>query len=386
MQTARSVSTTTGQPKLRAVDTTLQPKAKDAAGKPNKSSELCKYFAKASGCRRGDKCVYSHSLQSFDRETRSRKCLRCGAESHRQRECPVGRAPAKTGAPAAKDGVYNKPTSSSSPTSTQSTMATIGTTTSGSSTLSEPVQGTAWTLETLVQAAQQMVQNSSTTSTGDSSPDKTRPEVKVINLCDIRVCSMRATALLDSGATHSLRNAASEEEWTQAEDVAVQLAGRHQLMMKITNTGTLLMPFKGESAREDAPQAPQAQTIVPMGQLIKTLGYSMVWTPNSCELISPEGEKMFLREPGPVMVGVLNMDDGDALEEMGAEEELSYEPSEVEDAEEEVEEENSGEGQRLHDVIMEQGDCEPPDMTYLTFATALPNNRSGTVRQAVRIL
>ncbi|OLP78821.1 hypothetical protein AK812_SmicGene40962 [Symbiodinium microadriaticum] len=105
----------------------------------------------------------------------------------------------------------------------------------------------------------------------------------------------QATALLDSGATHSLRNATSEEEWGQAEDVAVQLAGRHQLMMKITATGTLLMPFKKEGIRKDTPQAPQAQTIVPMGQLIKTLGYSMVWTPNSCELISPEGERMFLQ-------------------------------------------------------------------------------------------
>ena len=294
MQTAKSMSTTTGQPKLRAVDTTLPPKAKDATGRNPKSAELCKYFAKASGCKRGDKCAYSHSLQSFDRETRSRKCLRCGAEGHRQRECPVGKASAKTGAPAVKDGTYNKATGGSSPTSTQTTMATLGTT-SGASTLSEPVQGTAWTLETLVQAAQQMVQNPSATSTGESSPEKTRPEVKVINLCDIRVCSMRATALLDSGATHSLRNATSEEEWGQAEDVAVQLAGRHQLMMKITATGTLLMPFKKEGIRKDTPQAPQAQTIVPMGQLIKTLGYSMVWTPNSCELISPEGERMFLQ-------------------------------------------------------------------------------------------
>ena len=295
MQTAKSMSVATGgQPKLRAVDTTLPPKAKDATGKAPKSAELCKYFAKASGCKRGDRCAYSHSLQSFDRETRSRKCLRCGAEGHRQRECPVGKAAAKTGTPAGKDGTFNKTAGGSSPTSTQSTMATLGTT-SGGSTLSEPVQGTAWTLETLVQAAQQMVQNPSATTTGESSPEKTRPEVKVINLCDIRVCSMRATALLDSGATHSLRNAISDEEWAQAEDVAVQLAGRHQLMMKITATGTLLMPPKKEGVDDDTPQAPQAQTIVPMGQLIKTLGYSMMWTPDSCELVSPEGERMFLQ-------------------------------------------------------------------------------------------
>ena len=294
MQTAKSMSTTLEQPKLRAVESGLQPKARDASGKPPRSTELCRYFAKASGCKRGDRCTYSHSLQSFDKETRAKKCLRCGAEGHRQRECPVGKAPAKSSAQAAKETTFNK-TGGSSPTSTQSTMATIGTATSGQSAVSEPVQGTAWTLETLVQAAQQMVQNSSTTSTGETSPEKTRPEVKVINLCDIRVCSMNTTALLDSGATHSLRNAVSEEEWLQAEDVAVQLAGRHQLMMKITAAGTLLMPFKGASPGADASQTPRPQTIVPMGQLIKTLGYSMVWTPESCELVAPDGERRFLQ-------------------------------------------------------------------------------------------
>ncbi|OLP78822.1 hypothetical protein AK812_SmicGene40961 [Symbiodinium microadriaticum] len=91
-----------------------------------------------------------------------------------------------------------------------------------------------------------------------------------------------------------------------------------------------------------------------------------------------------MEEPEPVAVRVLNMDGGDTLTEIGAEEELSYEPSEVEEAEEEVEEDMSGEGECQHDVVMHQGDCEPPDMTYLTFATALPNNRSGTVRQAVQ--
>ena len=165
MQAAMVVGPSTGQPKLRAVNTGLQPKDKDATGTASRSTELCRYFAKASGCKRGNKCSYSHSMRSFDKETRGRKCLRCGAEGHRQRDCPVGKAPAKAIPTATKDGTPIKPSGGSSPTSTQSTMATIGTTSSGQSTLSEPVQeGTAWMLETLVQAAQQMVQNSSTSS------------------------------------------------------------------------------------------------------------------------------------------------------------------------------------------------------------------------------
>ena len=33
---------------------------------------------------------------------------------------------------------------------------------------------------------------------------------------------------------------------------------------------------------------------------------------------------------------------------------------------------------------MQDGDCNPPPMSFLTFATALPNNRSGTVKQALQ--
>ncbi|CAE7906865.1 unnamed protein product [Symbiodinium sp. KB8] len=37
------------------------------------TSELCRYFAKASGCRRGDRCGYSHSMAHLDKEQRSKK-------------------------------------------------------------------------------------------------------------------------------------------------------------------------------------------------------------------------------------------------------------------------------------------------------------------------
>ncbi|CAE7203675.1 unnamed protein product [Symbiodinium sp. KB8] len=90
------------------------------------------------------------------------------------------------------------------------------------------------------------------------------------------------------------------------------------------------------------------------------------------------------REPEPISVGVLNMAGEDPFEEIEAEEEPSYEPSyeppDVEDEDEDVQ----GGSDRIPDVLMQQGDCEAPAMTYLTFSTALPNNRSGTVRQAVQ--
>ena len=54
------------------------------------------------------------------------------------------------------------------------------------------------------------------------------------------------TALVDSGATHSLRTAATQWEWDTADNVIVQLAGNHHLTMRITSTGTLLMPIQGQ--------------------------------------------------------------------------------------------------------------------------------------------
>ena len=290
------------QAKLRAVDPQLPPKAKDAAGgaKQSSSQELCRYFAKPSGCKRGDRCGFSHNMSGLDREARSKKCLKCGSKAHRQRDCPIGRPSAKTSSVAPKDGGAVKPGGGGGvPGSTQSTMATLATSTGTTSPQSDAVQGTPWTLESLVQAAQQMVQAQGGDSpAGEGSPEKTRPSMRVLQLRDIRVCSMeaKASALLDSGATHSLRSATSEEEWNEAEPVGVQLAGSHQMIMRITKSGTLLMPWRASSS-DDKDQM-SAQTIVPMGQLIKTLGYTMVWTPHECYLCNDEGDRIQLQLSG----------------------------------------------------------------------------------------
>ena len=200
------------QPTLRAVESGLPPKAKDAGGKPSPTQDLCRYFAKACGCKRGDKCNYSHNMSHLDKDARAKKCLRCGSEAHRQKECPVGKASAKWGTP--KDGSRTKPGGGPSPSSAQSTMATLATTTTPTSTVGDPIQGTPWTLEALVQAAQQIVQAPTADSSGETSPEKTRPAMKVLRVRDLRVCSIRATttALVDSGATHSLRSARSQSE------------------------------------------------------------------------------------------------------------------------------------------------------------------------------
>ncbi|CAE7408333.1 unnamed protein product, partial [Symbiodinium sp. CCMP2456] len=148
------------QPKLRAVDTGLSPKARDTAGK-GQLPDLCRYFAKASGCKRGEKCSYSHSMAGMDKDVRARKCLKCGSESHRQKECPVGRPGAKSNpAGPPKDGGATKQGSTTSPPATLSTMSTLDSTRTSTLQNDNAVQGTPWMLETLTQifeSAQQVL-------------------------------------------------------------------------------------------------------------------------------------------------------------------------------------------------------------------------------------
>ncbi|OLP80086.1 hypothetical protein AK812_SmicGene39547 [Symbiodinium microadriaticum] len=87
-------------------------------------------------------------------------------------------------------------------------------------------------------------------------------------------------ALLDSGATHVLRAPKDEEEWNEAKNVNVILAGDSVAAMKQNDAGSLL---SGDQL---------AQVIVPLGRVITTLGYKLCWTSERCELIGPDGDPL----------------------------------------------------------------------------------------------
>ena len=287
LHASTSVSSTLSNPKLRAVDASgTHGRAKDKEKDRDKGQELCKYFSKPSGCKRGDRCAYSHSMTHLDREARSRKCLKCGSEAHRQRDCQVAN-------PKSSTTTANKPEPKAS-TSQASTMTNpsmsvvnVAQVPGDGSPSASTVSGTPWTLEALVQAAHQVVQAQGLRD-GSSSPEKTETpaaQLKVLNVKDIHVCSIgdTAAALLDSGATHCLRSARSPQEWDEAEEVLVQLAGCSSLVMRLGLTGSLLMPPKTSSK--------EAQTIVPMGELVKVLGYTLVWGPDRCFLEDSRGQR-----------------------------------------------------------------------------------------------
>ena len=70
-------------PQVKAMNTP-SPLPKTGAKAP------CKYFLSEKGCRK-PKCSFAHDMSGLDKATRSRKCLRCGSESHRAKECPVAK-------------------------------------------------------------------------------------------------------------------------------------------------------------------------------------------------------------------------------------------------------------------------------------------------------
>ena len=145
-----------------------------------------------------------------------------------------------------------------------STATPTGSSTTTTSTGSAAtVQGVPWTLESLVQVAQQVIQNQAPQE-GDSSPEKTKADLRVITVQDIRISSLdhSSTALLDSGATHSLRSAYSEEEWLGAEEVQVRLAGGGSLRMRLSSGGSLLMPPRnsGTTSSTHEPGEPDDST------------------------------------------------------------------------------------------------------------------------------
>ncbi|CAE7251123.1 unnamed protein product [Symbiodinium sp. CCMP2592] len=299
LETMASAASTTTQvsPGLRAIEKAASPKGgKDkGSGAP---VDLCRYFLKPSGCKRGSRCTYSHSMASLDKETRSRKCLQCGAEGHRQKDCPVAKGGPRSSAVAnSPTGGGQRQREAEAPTVSTMTPCTTPASTMMSSTAS--VAGTPWTLESLVQAAQQIVQSQGGDSREDRSPEKVKPDMRTLVVKDIKISSLGlpSSALLDSGATHSLRNAYHQEEWDGAEDVVVQLAGQNKLTMKLSAGGTLLMPPREDRGSSSA-EAVGGGTIVSMGELVRTLGYTLVWGPNQCLLKTSDGESIPLATQG----------------------------------------------------------------------------------------
>ncbi|CAE7218690.1 unnamed protein product [Symbiodinium sp. CCMP2456] len=141
----------------------------------------------------------------------------------------------------------------------------------------EPV----WTLEALLQAAAKVA--------GAKPPEG--PSINVISLRAHQPMSgtQQTFALIGSGATHALRRAKSQEEWSQAAPVIVNLAGGESVYLRMNAAGTILVPASTMSTTSST------TPIVPLGALVGQLGYTMTWNSSRCKLEGRDEEVYNLR-------------------------------------------------------------------------------------------
>ena len=289
------------KPQLNAMEGQSPTSPSGSSSKGGRGEQLCKYFAKAAGCRRGVKCPYLHDMAQFPRDLRAKKCLLCGSEAHRKRECPLNESGSKGSGKrdegSTKGGLEKQGYSSSSSTAPQSvtsipaTVAQVEVPNSDSpkaimDTTAGTVQGQPMSIENLIKAAQQIVQGHGVPPAKEAGGDSASLRVMAVQspVHDIHGEVQGATALLDTGATHPLRKASSSAEWSSASSVVVTLAGGRQVDMKITPSGTLLLPISESGST----------TIVPVGDLIRSLGYRLDWSRRKCRLIAPDGASLKL--------------------------------------------------------------------------------------------
>ena len=254
-----------------------------------KSKTPCRNFLTNDGCSRGAKCGFTHDTSNLSKAERAKRCFNCGSTEHRVDECKAPKPPPcnpkvkaeepkkppKVAAVEPKAPTVDAKATPSQPPAPPSASAQPG----ESSTSSESVK-----LKAMIAEAHQMLKDlqGSTQGQSSSASDSRMPRMaalwtdlpKLPELPKLAPCFTQS-ALLDSGATHPLRQPRNLEEKKSAASVDVVLAGDARSTVLQTSAGTLLA--EGE----------KAQTIVPLGALISELGCDFRWSRKGLRLWHP---------------------------------------------------------------------------------------------------
>ena len=285
------------KPMLNALEGQSSTSTPTSPTKGSKQEMGCKYFAKPTGCRRGAKCPYSHDMSQMPKDHRSRKCLLCGSEHHRKKDCPTVDGGSKGSGKRDEGSTKGKSTPgtiSTSPSILPHPVVAAQAVSSADAPSQAAIEDkpggpdTSMSIEGLIKMAQQIVQGQTSPTYQQAGGEAGSASLRVMSLSNPKRGQdgsyVEATALVDTGATHPLRKAASSSEWSAANRVMVNLAGNRQIEMRITPAGTLLLPISESGST----------TIVPVGELVQTLGYRLDWSRSRCRLVAPDGASMRL--------------------------------------------------------------------------------------------
>lgn len=226
-------------------------------GSPERSSTpVCKFFLTEQGCKKGKSCSFQHNLDD------QKRCWNCGSSLHFSPKCDRprdsdlkgGKGEGKMVRMAKKEEGAKKEDSEKSE--------------SGGST--EVMKG-------LLEEANKMLKAMSS-STGGSIEEGSKEqkltrlqqqldELKVIKVFKIsKVIAGSGEGLLDSGATHSLRERQRGEDLSVLKQIDVTLACGKTMRLRMTKGGTMVSEEK------------DVEPIIPLGKMVSVLKCSLDWS------------------------------------------------------------------------------------------------------------
>ena len=269
----------------------------------NPADTPCKWFCSDGGCRSGTKCRFSHSWDNVpDKQSR---CWLCGSKEHRKQDCRLkggkpkvdaGAAPGGGGGGSSKKDSKEATTSSTKASKPAVNEMTSSTATKGAAASQEgSTSGTGGT-----DSKNDMTKNAEDSAKGGAATEKLLQEATQLlkamrgPILQPKLNAMQLSSLdhpdrdgqwilLDSGATHALRPARSQDEWDAGQPTTVMLAqgSTDRFRLKV-GTQVLL---------QDPQATDVAAWIIPMGGLAD-IGCSVEWKGPQCRLHDPHGKML----------------------------------------------------------------------------------------------
>ena len=295
-----------GNTNLAKASSTSPPVTSTASATTGGTGEKkCKWFTEPQGCRRGANCKFVHSFEGISKKNR---CYTCGAEGHQSSSCPTktegndsgpklkGKAKAKSAPgtpPSREDGRPGNPAARSLTTEPepQPTPPTSPTTT-GEATSSAGTGEMKEVLRDAAQALKSLMNSGSTASSSSSTLEGLQGQLDELKLkafsikneavelrrarrtpLDVRV-EEGVPTLIDSGATHILRQPRDGAEMASATRVSVTLANDEKRDLLQAESGAILST------------SAETQPILPMAELVSA-GCEISWKKGNFKVVHP---------------------------------------------------------------------------------------------------
>ena len=280
-----AVEESKGNAKVRQVTNKTEDQREKPKGK-------CRHWGTTLGCKRGDQCHFQHSWTEIP--DKNSRCWKCSSTEQTIKDCTAGQKRAE----AAANSESKEQTNQGKSKGKGKSKSKDGKNNSGSPQVNQVTQQSASQVQQTGGSESQPVETNSG-STTDGSMQQTTSGGAVITSSEATTSESKGTdgalfsevtsllkalriepqirkisvelekegVLLDSGATHILRQVKSEEEWEASEETKVRTA-----------TGTCILRQKGFTTLLSRDRV---QTILPLGMLASE-GMKVVWDRSGC--------------------------------------------------------------------------------------------------------